>query len=366
MKKIVILSNHDGYTYNFRKEIIQQIIDIGYKVYIVLPYGDKIEHLKSMGCNCINLPLDRRGINPIQDISLFIRYLLILKNLKPNLVMTYTIKPNLYGGLACTFLKIPYINNITGLGSGFGRSGAVRMILKMLYKIGLKKSSCIFFQNNNDFNILRDAGLFIDNYQIIPGSGVNLEEHQFEDFPVTGKIIFNYIGRIMLDKGIDHYLDAAKFITEKYAFTYFNVIGFIEPSEIYYEDRLIEFQDQGYIKYLGFQDDIHHYIKDAHCIIQPSYSEGLSNVLLETGAAGRVLISSNIAGCREIIDEEKNGYTFEPKNTEDLISKIEQFINLPFEKKKAMGFHSRQKVENEFDRTIVVDAYIKKIKEILK
>jgi glycosyltransferase involved in cell wall biosynthesis len=365
-KRVLFLGNHGFVIYNFRKELIKELLGKGYEVYISLPNDDdKVQKMVDWGCKFIETNVDRRGTNPVKDIKLVLHYLKILKKVKPDVVLTYTIKPNLYGGLACRLLSIPCINNITGLGSGFSKNTLLKNFLSILYKISLKNSFCVFFQNTKDMNTIVESNLIKGHYELIPGSGVNLSEFGYKKFPDKEMPTFIFIGRIMKDKGIDQYLEAAKIIKEKYPAAKFDLIGFVEKTQSHYNDMIQQYQRNGYINYLGYQSDVRPFIEGAHCIIQASHGgEGLSNVLLETAATGRVLIASDISGCRETIEEGQNGYTFKPKNTEHLVEKIETFINIPHQQKVNMGLNSREKVQQEFDRNIVIRAYMDKIKYI--
>lgn len=364
-KKVLLLGNHGFVIYNFRKELIQRLLKNDYEVYISLPYDEKVDVMISWGCKFIETNVDRRGTNPATDLKLVGHYLKILKGIKPDVVLTYTIKPNLYGGIACRMLKVPCINNITGLGSGFSGNLALKFLLSNLYKVGLKKSKCVFFQNTQDMNTLVKNNIVKGYYELIPGSGVNLNEYKFMEFPAEDNLNFIFIGRIMKDKGIDQYLEAAKAIKTKYPKVNFNIIGFIEKSQSHYNELIDKYVKEGFINYLGYQSDVKSFIQEASCLIQPSHGgEGLSNVLLETAAIGRGLIASNIPGCKETIDKGENGYTFEKRNTQSLIHNIERFVNLSYYEKKVMGIKSREKVEKEFDRNIVVNSYLQKINEI--
>lgn len=364
-KKVLLLGNHGFVIYNFRKELIQRLLQDGYEVYISLPYDEKVDLMIKWGCKFIETKVDRRGTNPLTDSKLVGHYIKIMKKIKPDVVLTYTIKPNLYGGMACRMLKVPCINNITGLGSGFSGNSTLKLLLSNLYKVGLKKSKCVFFQNTRDMEILISNNIIKGPYKLIPGSGVNLEEYKFMEFPVKDELNFLFIGRIMKDKGIDQYLEAAKVIKRRHPYVNFNVVGFIEKSQPRYNDLIKTYEEGGFINYLGYQSDVKPFIRDASCLIQPSHGgEGLSNVLLETAASGRALIASDIAGCRETINQGENGYTFEKKNTESLIKSIEMFIRLSYEEKKIAGKKSRMKVEREFDREIVISAYLKEIAKV--
>lgn len=364
-KRVLLLGNHGFAIYNFRKELIKELLDNGYEVYISLPKDEKTQVMVDWGCKFVETNIDRRGTNPTTDFKLVLHYVQMIKRIKPDVVLTYTIKPNLYGGMACRQLNVPYITNITGLGSGFSKESMLKNFLSIMYKISLKKSSCVFFQNTEDMKTLKKNNIIKGHSELIPGSGVNLNEFKFKQFPDDDILNFIFIGRIMKDKGIDQYLEAAKIIKQKYPNTQFNVIGFIEKTQPHYNDMIQDYQDKDYINYLGYQSEVKPFIESAHCLIQPSHGgEGMSNVLLETAAIGRVLIASNIPGCRETIDEGKNGYIFEAKNSNSLVGKIEIFIKSTYAEKAEMGKNSREKVEQEFDRKIVVKAYMEKINHI--
>lgn len=362
MKKILILANNDVGLYNFRKELIEELLQQGYEVNISLPYGDRVEDLKRLGCIFMDTPINRRGTNLIDELKLLFRYYNLLKSLKPDVVLTYTIKPNIYGSIVCRALKIPYINNITGLGTGFLKKILLTRLLVMMYKVALKDSQMVFFQNENDMNYILNLKIIKGKYKLIPGSGVNLEMFQHLPYPPEGKFIFNFIGRIMKEKGIEEYLIAAKTIKLRNHDVQFNIIGFIEPTQNHYQDVLADYEADNYITYYGFQKEVSDFVESSHCLIQPSHSEGLSNVLLEAAAMGRVLIASDIPGCKEVVDN--NGYLFRVRDANNLVDKIEKFIRLPYEQKVQMGRMSRQKVEQEFDRKIVVDSYMQVIKTI--
>jgi glycosyltransferase involved in cell wall biosynthesis len=364
IKKILILSNEHSYTYNLRKEIIRRIIEEKFKVYIVLPYGEKVELLKDMGCEFIDLPLDKRGMNPIADLKLLLGYYKILKRIKPDVVLSYTIKPNIYGGLACRRLKIPYIPNITGLGTAVEYEGLIQKILVKLYQVALKNARCIFFQNKENQKFFEDKKIGIGKHRLIPGSGVNTNHFSLLDYPNDKVIQFVFISRIMKEKGIDQYLDAAEYIRNKYPDTKFNVVGTCGDD---YIDRIREMQERGIIEYHGVKSDVREVLKTSHCTVHPTYyPEGMSNVLLESASSGRPIITTNRSGCGEIVDDGINGYVVEQKNSKDLIEKIEMFLKLDNEDKKKMGLAGREKVENEFDRQIVVNAYLKELKKVFK
>ena len=362
MKKILILSNHASYTYNFRKEVIQKLIEKKFLVHIVLPYGSEVELLKKMGCEVIDLPLDRRGMNPLKDLKLLYNYYKIIKVIGPDAVLTYTLKPNIYGGLICRIMNVPFFPNVTGLGSAVENKSILQTILVHVFRVAYKGASCIFFQNEENMNFFKNKNIPAARYRMIPGSGVNTNYFSLLTYPSDETIEFMFISRIMKQKGIDQYLEAAEFIRSKYPNTRFHVLGFCEEE---YEEKLKQLQKRGVIEYHGMQKDVRKYHEISHCTIHPTYyPEGMSNVLLESCACGRPIITTDRSGCREIIDDGINGFLVKPKNTQDLIEKIEKFINLSYEKKRLMGLAGRAKVERKFDREIVLNAYIEEIRKL--
>lgn len=359
-KKVLIMANNDKGLFNFRKELIEKLIKEKYLVYVSVPKGTKSPELIKMGCHVIDTSLERQGTNPLKDMSLFLKYKKILKEIKPDIVLTYTIKPNIYGGIACRLAKTPYIANVTGLGSAIEDGGILSKILLNMYKISFKKIKCVFCQNETNLNFLiKNKIANKDKLKLIPGSGVNLEKFQFKPYPDDSIIRFIFIGRIMKKKGIEEYLAAAEYIKNKYTNVEFGIVGSYEEK---YSEKINQLQNKNIIKYYGEQADVKPFLEKASCIIHPTfYAEGMSNVLLEAAATGRPAITTNRPGCKEIVDDGKTGFLIKEQNDEDLIKKVEIFIQLDYEKKKEMGVEARKKVEKNFDRNIVIEEYMKEI-----
>lgn len=363
MRKVLILVNHDVVIYNFRKELVERLLKEKYEVYISSPYGERIDDLVAMGCKHIKAKIARHGTNVIEELQLLHHYKKIIKEIKPNVVLSYTIKPNIYGGMACRMLKVPYIANITGLGTALENRGLMQNITIILYKIAFKKINCLFFQNTENRQFFIDKDIAVGKHRLIPGSGVNLERFNVLKYPSDETIEFAFISRIMKEKGIDQYIEAALFIKNKYPNTIFHICGFCEEA---YEDKLKELQKQGIIIYHGMQRDVRKILAKTHCTIHPTYyPEGMSNVLLESLACGRPIITTNRSGCREIVDDGFNGFVVEQQNSKDLIDKIDKFLKLSYDDKKQMGLAGRKKVEKEFDRQIVIDAYMDEMRKII-
>ena len=361
MKKILVLTNSINGLYSFRRELIEELIRKEYQVIISSPTDIKTNYFKEIGCAMLKTCVNSRETNPISDLKLLLNYYHIIKDVKPDIVLTYTIKPNIYGGIACRLIGIPHIANITGLGTAVESEGILQKITLILYRIALKKSICVFFQNKENMEFMQSNRIGIKNGKLIPGSGVNLTHFKLLNYPRTEDINFLFIARIFKQKGIDQYLDAAKYIKQKYPNTAFHVLG---NCDKFYKHILEVMHEEGVIQYHGEQEDVREFHKISHCTIHPSYyPEGMSNVLLESAACGRPIITTNRSGCKEVVDDDINGYIFEKKNSKDLINKIEKFLALSYEEKKKMGLASRYKVEKEFDRRIVVNAYIEEIEQ---
>lgn len=357
--KVLVLTNFGMGLYKFRKELLQELIKQGHEVFVSLPKDEYVPLIENIGCEYIESYVDRRGTNPISDLKLLLSYIKIISKIKPNIVLTYTIKPNVYGGIACSITKTPYLPNITGLGDAVENEGIMQKITLNLYKIALKNAECIFFQNESNRKFFIDKGIIKNKSKVIPGSGVNLEQHQYEDYPNDiENIRFLFIGRVMKAKGIDELFEAAKRIKVNHKSVEFHVVGFCEEG---YSEKLRELNDTGVIHYHGQQDDVHKFIKDSHAIILPSYHEGTSNVLLESASTGRPVLASNVAGCKETFDDGISGIGFEVKSVQALIGAIQQFLDLPHENKKQMGVSGRIKMEREYDRRIVINAYLEQI-----
>lgn len=363
--RILILANNDVGLYNFRKELLQSLLDLQHLVYISLPYGKMVDKFVEMGCRFIEVPLERHGMNLLNELKLCISYKNILKKLKPDVVLSYTVKPNIYGGYICGKLGIPVIANITGLGSAVENGGFIQKIIVDLYKVSMRNVHTIFFQNQANMNYFRNKNISkIEKYRLIPGSGVNLRKFEILPYPEDDKKVeFVFISRIMKEKGIDHYFEAAEFIKKKYPNTVFHVCGFFEQD---YEKIIQDLQERGIIIYHGMVRDIRPLFKFIHCIIHPSYHEGMANAILEAAACGRPCLCSDIPGCQEAVEDGKTGFLFQSKSTQALTCVIEKFLNLSYEQKKNMGMTARKKMEAEFDRRIVVSSYMTEINNILE
>ena len=362
--KILVLSNSAGGLYHFKLELLEALLGKGHDVFFCVP--DKqdamfVQLLETVGCTYIHTPMSRRGVNPIDDIMLVRQYQRVAKDVRPDVILSYTIKPNLYGSFVAARARIPIIMNITGLGSAL-QTGKLKSLVTRMYRYAGKHAAVVFFQNKANMDwFFANRLVAPEKTRLIPGSGVNLEK--FRPLPKInddGVVRFLFIGRIMRDKGIEEYLAAAARIRRQHPYAEFQVVGRYEEER--YREWLEGNDD---VKYLGRSDDVREQIREVDCIVHPSYHEGMSNALLEGAAMGKPLMASNIPGCREVIDEGVNGFVFEPRCVDDLVDKLERFLSMDRNAWVKMGMKSREKVEREFDRNLVVNAYLKAIEEIL-
>lgn len=362
MKRILFLVNHDVVIYNFRLEIVEKFISDRHEVHISSPYGERIDELVKLGAIYHEIKIDRHGLNPVKEVGIINYYKKLIKEIKPDICLGFTIKPNIYGAIAARKYRVPFVANITGLGTAVETPGIKQKIFVGLYKYAFKDIQRVFFQNEENRQFFNSHNIAIDKGIILPGSGVNLNRYKYCDYPAEGLIKFAFISRIMKEKGIDQYLDAAIEIKKRHKGVEFHVCGFCEPE---YDGRLQEEEEKGNVIYHGMIRDVAGFMSQMHCIIHPTYyPEGISNVLLEACATGRPIITTDRSGCREVVEDGINGYMIPCKNSEKLIDSIEKFLALRWKQKIIMGREARRIVEERFDRQIVVEKYVDEVNKV--
>ena len=360
-KKVLFIINWTFGLYSFRRELLEEAAK-NHDVFILANDNGFVDDFKAIGCHFIPSTVEGHGTNPVSEMKLISFYKSKIADIRPDIVFTYTIKPNIYAGMACASLGIPYIPNITGLGTAVENGGIMQKITLPLYKYGIRKAKKVFFQNTENQNFMLKHGIIKYPYELIPGSGVNLEHYRVLEYPKSDTIDFVFIARIIKEKGIDQYLDAARHFRAKVPETRFHICGFCEKQ---YEEIINKANADGTIVYHGRIADVTEVHKISACTIHPTYyPEGMSNVLLESCACGRPIITTDRPGCREIVDDDVNGFVVKQRDSQDLIDKIERFLSLSWEERKQMGLAGRKKVEKEFDRRIVIEKYIKEIDEV--
>jgi glycosyltransferase involved in cell wall biosynthesis len=367
-KKILISLNTAWNLLNFRAGLIGGLIRSGYDVVAVAPKDEYVVKLELLGCRFVHLEMDNQGKHPIRDLLLLWRFFRLLKTEKPDVCLFYTVKPNVYGSLASSFCGIPFINNVSGLGAVFIQGGWLRRFVSALYRLAFRNSNRVFFQNRDDL------GLFLENKlvkvvltDVLPGSGINL--HRFTPTDDSDRKSLNtpfrflLIARMLKDKGIVEFVNAAQLLEKSGVKAEFCLLGFLDvqnPAAIS-SKKMKEWTDQGFVKYLGVSDDVREHISSSDCIVLPSYREGTPRTLLEAAAMGKPIITTNVVGCKEVVEHGVNGFLCKVKNAKDLALKMKEMLLLSENQRRLMGENGRLKMEKEFDENIVIQKYLQAI-----
>ncbi len=360
MKKILIVTNHSYMLYRFRRELIQTLMQ-NYKVVLSMPFVGHEDDFQAMGLRCIDTPVDRRGLNPKTDWKLLMTYRQLIRQEQPDLVITYSIKPNIYAGLVCSRMKIPFCVNVQGLGTAFQRKGLAAFVT-VLYRMALKKAKKVFFENQgNAQEFLSRKIIPQERICVLPGAGINLQEYPVQAYPTEEPVRFLYIGRLMKEKGIEELLDAMTRLHEQMGDrVVLDLVGFADDQSTFLQ-RIQQMEQTGAVKFHGFQSDPRPFYAMSHCVVLPSYHEGLSNVLLEAAAVGRPVITSDIYGCREAVEPEVSGLLCRVKDSDDLYEKMRDLALMTAQERAAMGLAGRARMECMFDKKIVVEQTVQAI-----
>ncbi|ENU5815901.1 glycosyltransferase family 4 protein [Vibrio fluvialis] len=367
---VVISANTSWYLYNFRRNTILSLVDAGYQVIALAPIDDYSEKLTELGAEFVNIYIDQGGTNPVNDINTFVNFLAIYSKVKPSIVLNFTPKNNIYSTLAAKLCKAKVINNIAGLGLVFIHESLTAKLARLLYKVSQRKADKIFFQNEDDRRLFLDHKLA--DFSItdrLPGSGVDLTRFTLQPANDDGVVRFLLIARMLYDKGIGHYVEAARTLRIKYGESVeFQLLGFVgvnNPSAVT-ESEMQAWVDEGIVHYLGVSDCVEQNIAQVDCMVLPSfYREGVPKSLLEAGAMGKPIVTTDNVGCRETVDDGVNGYLCELRSTDSLIEKLDLMIQMTHEQRLEMGRQSRLKIEREFDEQIVINKYLDAVKECL-
>lgn len=364
MKKLLILANSDSAIFKFRNELIRELAKT-FKIGIGVPFGEYINDIKNDEYEFFNLPVNRHGLNPVEDLKLLGKYNAVMKKYQPDVVLLYTVKPNIYGSIACAMNKIPCLCNITGLGTAVETPGKLQKLLILMYRYAMKHEHTIFFQNEHGREFFREHKIGRkEQYYMLPGSGVNLERFQPMPYPKDDTVKYLFVARIIKEKGIDEFLSLAKRFHAEGRNAEFHICGKCEQA---YEDILAKLNEESVIVYHGLVKDMRAMYEMASCVTLPSYyPEGQSNVLLEGAASCRVLITTDHPGCREAVNAGSTGYIVKKADADDLYEKALKVYEMSAEQRETMGQAGRKKIEDEFDRNIVINAYKERIRLCLK
>lgn len=357
--KILIIANSVVGLHDFRKELISQLVCKN-RVVASTPFDDnnKVASLKETGCALINTAMDRRGMNPIRDISLLVKYHKLIKVEKPELVITYTIKPNIYGGIVCRLKKIPYAANITGLGTAFQGKGLLRKMVTMMYRFALKKAKVVFFENAGNMQLFIDEKIIQkEQAKLLNGAGVNLDRYSVLPYPEdTDETRFVFIGRVMAEKGVNELFEAMRMLKKDGIACSLDMLGGFDEN---YSEKIEKAKAEGWLRYHGYQSDVRPFIKNCHCFVLPSWHEGMANTNLECAASGRPIITSNIHGCLEAVEDGTSGYLCEARNCESLYNAMKKMAYLNVDERRTMGLAGRRLMEESFDKKRVVEETVR-------
>lgn len=363
----VIAANSGWNILNFRRPVIDALHAAGWRVVGLAPDDGSAAEIRSLGIDFVPVRVDSSGLSPWRDGRLFLDYLRILRLLRPQAFLGFTVKPNIYGSLAAGMLGLKVVNNISGLGTAFLRPGPLNWLVSRLYRLALRRSSTIFFQNPHDLELFVSQGLARPGRaRLIPGSGIDLDRFRPQAMPSGegGSFRFLFIGRLLRDKGLVEYVEAARLLASRWPRAECAILGFAgSDNRSAVPIAAVErWQAEGIVTYLGETDDVRPYITEAHCVVLPSYREGLPRSLLEAAAMGRPMVATDVPGCREIVSDGVTGFLCEPRSADSLARAMEAMLRLDQAEQAAMGARARQKVEHGFDQALVAQAYLEALR----
>ena len=367
--RLLIVANTSWYLYNFRFGLINELLARQYEVSTLAPEDEFSDKLKRDGCQYIQLEMDNKGLNPIKDLMMKRRLSKIYREVNPDLILHYTVKPVLYGSMAAGKLGIQFVNNITGLGTAFIKRNWVTWLVKRLYRLSQEKADYIFFQNADDRELFEKEKLIPNNVpqEVIPGTGIDIEHFHVRPYPESHPFTFLLIARMLWDKGVAEFVEAAREIKFQFSNAHFQLLGFLDVKNrtAISRDQIEAWEKEGVIEYLGVTEDIREYIEKSDCVVLPSYREGLPRALLEASAMGRPILATDVTGCREIVEDGVNGYLCKARNASDLAEKMKDMIKLSLHERREMGLKGREKIEREFDEQIIVQKIVNRIQSVL-
>ncbi|AKJ43445.1 glycosyltransferase family 4 protein [Pragia fontium] len=368
---IAITANTSWYLYNFRRNTINSLLDMGYNVVAIAPRDNYSKQLSSLGCRYIPIDIDQGGMNPIKDFITILKMAMVLYRNQFNIILNFTPKNNIYFSILAKTFNIGVINNIAGLGIIFVKKGFISRLCTLLYKFSQRDVDKIFFQNEDDRTLfLKEIIPDAEKTDRVPGSGVDLTRFSVKEAPDDGVVRFILVARMLYHKGIEQYVEAARQLKTKYGDRCeFRLLGFVDinnPAAVA-KEKIETWVNDGIINYLGVSDNVEQELSIADCVVLPSfYREGVPKSLLEAGAMGKPIITTRNVGCQETVDDDYNGFLCEPQSTESLIDALERMISLSHKERLAMGLNSRKKIVREFDENIVIEKYIESIGILLK
>lgn len=363
--RILIAINQARVLYDFKRELVEALCARGDELFFSFEEDFRTSAFADKG-TIVPTPIEPRGLNPLKDVKLYLFYRKLLKKLRPDLVLTFTVKPNAYCGRACRATRTPCVATISGLGTAFYGCETKRRIATALYRGGLRGAARVFAQNAAIAERLVDDRMArAEQIVATRGSGVNLERFEYVDYPNDdGRTRLLFVGRLMRDKGVVEFIECARRIRKTRPDVVFQMVGATERGcDVHY--LAFNAANVGVVEYLGYQEDVRETLGAAGAVVLPSYHEGLSNALLEGAAVGRPILASRIPGCVETFDEGTTGFGFEPRSVDSLVEAVERFLATPVERRREMGRRGRAKIEREFSRADVVAQYLREIDAVV-
>lgn len=367
--RVLITVNTSWNVWNFRRPLVEALIGAGHDVTILAPRDDTVVQLEGLGCKVMHLEMSVKGLNPFKDAGLVARFYRIFRKVRPDLVLGFTIKNNIFGAVAAGMLRIPFIPNVTGLGTAFLSGGMLRRLAVGLHRYGFRGLDVVFFQNADDRALFMNRSIVTgDQARLLPGSGIDLLRFAAESYPDDGDgPVFLMIARLLRDKGVLEYLEAAKAVRENYPHARFQLLGATGAANRTAIDQTTVdgWHSAGHIEYLGTTDDVRPVIKSASCVVLPSYREGAPRTLIEAAAMARPLIATDVPGCRDVVVDGETGFLCEVRSGESLAAACERFLALTQPERSRMGLEGRKRMQKIYDQRHVVDAYLAAIRDVV-
>ncbi|PSJ41734.1 glycosyltransferase family 4 protein [Allosphingosinicella deserti] len=360
-KTILISINAAWNIVNFRSGLIRALQADGHRILALAPPDDWSGQLAAFGVEFHPLEMDKKGVSPARDAMLLLRYIAALRRLRPDVFLGYTAKPNIYGSLAAHVLGIPVVNNVSGLGTAFIRGGWLMRLVSALYRLAFRRSKVVFFQNEEDQALFVGRKIVSsERSRLLPGSGIDLSKFRPQRQTSAGKgFSFLLIARLLWDKGVGEFVEAARIVRASIPDARFQLLGFLDAENRTAVPRanVDAWQAEGLIDYLGHASDVRPFIAQAGCVVLPSYREGLPRSLLEAAAMAQPLIATNVPGCRQVVEHGVNGFLCAPRDPQALAEAMLAMIRLSEADRAAFGDAGRRKAEEQFDEAKVVDLY---------
>lgn len=370
-KTIAIVYNTSEYAYKFKQNLISLLKENNYDVVVIAPFDRYSDKLSELGVTYFRLDMNRKGENPLAELLLIAKFVKVLKLAAPDVILNFTIKPNLYGSIAAAILSKPSICNVTGLGTVFIKSGYSLLFVKLLYKLAFKFSNKIFFQNIDDKSLFDNLKLVsAEKAELIPGDGVDIDlfNPSFPRSRIDEKVIFLFIGRILRDKGVMEFVGAAKLLHKKYGNVEFQILGGVDEGNAtaISLEEVMQWQSAGIINYLEHTDDVRPFLANADVVVLPSYREGMPRTILEAASMAKPVIVTDVPGCRNAVINGKTGYLCKVQDINSLAETMEKMLNIGSEQRKLLGNSGREMIVNEFDEKIVLKKYLETITAIIQ